>query len=167
MNGQIRISVKGSCSKSGTTWTAVFPISTVCAEASSAMGCLESIKKTLDVLIEPNPFEYIIEISDDGLLVLSSKETDRFLKFIKSRIVLNGDHESVLAEIDYQNVFFDKRIIIPIPNIKVGRLDVCINGLGLRCFLVINSRLMFDQDIVRSRSNWEVPRSAIQPACSV
>jgi hypothetical protein len=108
MNGQIRISVKGSFSRSGTTWTAVFPIITVSAEAISPMGCLESIKKTLDVLIEPNPFEYIIEISDDGLLVLSSKETDRFLKFIKSRIVLNGDHESVLAEIDCQNIVLKK-----------------------------------------------------------
>ncbi len=108
MNGQVRISVKGSFSKSGTTWTAVFPIITLSAEAFSPMGCLDSIKKTLDDLIEPIQFEYIIEISDDGVLVLSSKETDRFLTFIKSRIVLNGDHESVLAEIDYQNVFFEK-----------------------------------------------------------
>lgn len=108
MNGQIRISVKGSFSKSGTTWTAVFPIITVSANAISPMGCLESIKKTLNGHIKNDPFEYIIEVSDDGVLVLSSKETDRFLKFIKSRIVLNGDHESVLAEIDYQNVFFEK-----------------------------------------------------------
>jgi hypothetical protein len=107
MNGQIRISVKGSFSRIGTTWTAVFPIITVGAEAISPMACLESIKKTFDVLIEPNPFEYIIEISDDGVLVLSSKETDRFLNFIKSRILSNRDHESVLAEIDYQNIVFE------------------------------------------------------------
>jgi hypothetical protein len=108
MNGQIRISVKGSFSRSGTTWTAVFPIITLSAEAFSPMGCLDSIKKTLDVLIEPNPFEYIVEVSDDGLLVLSSKETAQFVKFIKSRIVLNQDHESVLAEIDYQNISFEE-----------------------------------------------------------
>jgi hypothetical protein len=108
MNGQIRISVKGSFSRSGAIWTAVFPILTVSANAGSPMGCLESIKQKINVLIELNPFEYMIEISDDGVLVLSSRKTSSFVKFIKSRIVLNQDHESVLAEIDYQNISFEE-----------------------------------------------------------
>ena len=99
MNESKRVSIKGNFKKCGSTWTATVPGIKVSSRGSSPSECFESLKGMIQILGAAIPFEFDIEINDHGVLVISSKESEIFLAFVKSRIILSQDQENFLAEL--------------------------------------------------------------------
>lgn len=100
MNTKKKVSIKGSIVKCGSSWTANFPSIKVSSRGSSPSECIDALKGMIQLLTGEITFEFNIEISDKGLLVLSSTEKSIFLAFVKSRIMLSHDQETFLAELN-------------------------------------------------------------------
>lgn len=97
------VSINGSYAKCESSWTANFPNIKVCSRGTSPQECVEALKEVLSQLNKLNPFDFNIEISDEGKLVMSSDQTDIFLEFLKARILLSHDSEKYLAELPAQS----------------------------------------------------------------
>lgn len=85
MNTNNGLTISGTLKKNDHIWVANLPLLKVSSHGLNPYDCIESLRKTLIHITGSDIFEFKLQVSDDGLIMMVSMDAEGFQKFINER----------------------------------------------------------------------------------